>query len=105
MAKQHVSEHKGWRPTAVPIQAEGAIHRTLGDETVVLDIDESHYYVLNETGTLIWNLCDGKHTLGDMLAALCQEFDVSREAAQASVSRLMEDLVQVRLVVLRTDVG
>jgi hypothetical protein len=103
MANQHPPEHKAWSPAAVPCQAEGAIHRTLGDEAVVLDVDESHYYVLNETGTLIWNLCDGKHTLGDISVALCKEFDVSQDAAQASLSRFMDDLVQVHLLVLSTD--
>ena len=103
MPKKAASEHGTWQPAAVPCQAEGAIHRTLGDETVVLDVDESHYYVLNETGTQIWSLCDGKHTLADITAALCHEFDVTPEAAQASVSRFMADLVRVHLVVLNAD--
>jgi len=86
--------------TAIPALAEGAIYRTLDNEAVILNVDDGHYYVLNETATAIWNLCNGRRSLQDIAALLCGEYDVSPESARASVIRLMSDLVQVHLVVL-----
>ncbi len=85
---------------AVPRLAEATIHRKLEDETMILNIDDGHYYVLNETASTIWDLCDGKRTLGDIISALCSHYNVTTEAAQASVARPMNDLVQVHLIVL-----
>jgi hypothetical protein len=84
----------------IPRIGENAIHRPLGGETVILDADGGHYYALNATATAIWDLCDGKRTTGEIIDALCSEFDITRAAAQASLQRLLRDLVEARLVVL-----
>lgn len=47
----------------------------VGGETLVTSGNEIH--VLNETAAFIWRLCDGKHTLPEIEAALRKEYAVS----------------------------
>ncbi len=42
----------------------------VANETVLLSADRRHAYTLNESGTAIWELCDGAHSLRDMLDEL-----------------------------------
>ncbi len=45
-------------------------------------------YVLNPTAVCVWDLCDGKHTIEQMVAAVSTQFD---NTAQADIS---EDVQQ-----------
>jgi hypothetical protein len=84
--------------TLAPQRTESAISRTLEHETVVLNVDEGHYYVLNETASAIWNLCDGRRLPSQIVRAICSEFDVPQDAALAAMARLFEDLNQAHLL-------
>jgi hypothetical protein len=86
--------------SAIPRIEENVIHRPLGEETVILDADGGQYYALNQTASVIWGLCDGTRTAGEIIDALRGEFDISFDAAQASLQRLLRDLVEARLIAL-----
>ena len=82
----------------IPKAAPQAIHTTLGDTAVILNLDDSNYYMLNATGSAVWRLCDGAHGLNTIIASLTEQFDVTPQQAEASLERLMEDLVKARLL-------
>jgi hypothetical protein len=42
----------------------------VANEMVLLSPDRGHAYTLNESGAAIWQLCDGRHSLRDMLEVL-----------------------------------
>ena len=53
----------------------GAItQQTIGDETLLLDAKGGEVHVLNATALIIWQLCDGEHTLEMMASALRDQF-------------------------------
>lgn len=68
------------------------------DEAVVLNLDNGHYYVLNETGRIIWEMLDGKHTLSQIADHLCEQFEVERDEALADIYKLTDDLVKEGLI-------
>ena len=69
-------------------------------EVVLLHLDTKQYYSLNRTAALIWKQMDHSATLATMSQALCEQFDVSAEAAQEAVCELMQDLKSHKLVIL-----
>lgn len=48
---------------------------------------------LNETGTFIWKMCDGKKTVAAIVDVLCRHFDVERSRAEKDTTKLIQLLV------------
>ena len=51
----------------------------MGQETVLYDKQTEAIHVLNPTAILVWDLCDGEHSLENMEKAIRNEFSVSEE--------------------------
>ena len=78
---------------------ERAVESQLGDETVILHLDNSTYYSLDSFGTKIWKLLKEKEIPSDICAKLASEFDVEPAKVEADVSRFLSDLVRQNLVI------
>lgn len=75
----------------VSISAE-VMARSVGDETVLLDLTSGTYFGLDPVGARIWALMSE----GKSLCAVCDviqgEYDVTRDALEADVLRLIGEL-------------
>jgi hypothetical protein len=77
------------------------IIREEGDEgeALLFDPETERVKVLNHTGLLLWNCCDGAHTRADLVARLADEYpDVDREVLVADVDRFLGDLSELGLL-------
>ncbi len=55
--------------------------------------DTNQIRVLNATGLLVWQLCDGSHALPDIVAALKESFDdVPEERVSSDVEAFVQDM-------------
>jgi hypothetical protein len=52
-------------------------------------------YTTNEAGRYIWELIDGERTVRDILDAILEEFEVSREEAEADLVAFLRQAEQV----------
>lgn len=78
----------------------------LDDELVFMDVEKGRFYSLKETGPAVWRLLgdDGAWvTVGALVTALTEEFDVDADACLRDVAVLLEDLSAAGLVELKTD--
>ena len=67
--------------------------RELDGEAVLLNPTAGCSYNLNQVGTFIWKLLDGKHTPQDIAQAICAAYDeVVYEQALQDVEGIVEDL-------------
>ncbi len=62
-----------------PCRKWSVLCKRVGEETVLYDKETEAIHVLNPTALLVWDLCDGKHSLEDMEMALRSEFSVADE--------------------------
>ncbi|MFQ5647005.1 MAG: PqqD family protein [bacterium] len=69
------------------------------DEAVLLNLESGHYFSLNETARFVWERCDGKHNLEDILSELCRQFEVTRKQAAADIEKLTKELLEEGLLV------
>ena len=69
-----------------------------GGEAVLVDLNTTKYYQLNETGALIWRCLEKGGTLDDIVSEMQSVYDVSREHALASVEKLLLSLESNKLV-------
>ena len=76
------------------------LSQEVNGETVLLDLEGECYFGLNEVGTRIWQLLQGKISLGEALDTLSDEYDVSREQLECDVGALLDKLAEAGLVTL-----
>jgi hypothetical protein len=62
-----------------PVRKPGITARNIGDEILLCGAEEEAIHVLNATAGLIWELCDGEHTIADMERAIRTSFSVVNE--------------------------
>jgi len=81
-----------------PRRAAGIASRKIGEETVLVSPKTGKVFVLNQTGSLIWGMCDGERSVDELATHLAAEFGVLREQAGTDVLELIEELAKRNLV-------
>ena len=77
--------------SAPPVRRQDITARDIGGETLLYSVDEKAIHLLNPTAKLIWDLCDGKHTVEDMERAVRASFSVAEgHDAAADIRRTLE---------------
>jgi len=74
---------------AIPTQV---MARTVGDETVILDLASGTYYGLDPVGARMWQLMADGQTLAAICDTMLDEYEVAREALEGDILRLTEEL-------------
>jgi coenzyme PQQ biosynthesis protein PqqD len=77
----------------VELKKDYLIERIDGEITVYHPTLTTAVY-LNETGALIWELCDGKRTILDIIEALSEQYPESRTQIEADVKTLITQLIE-----------
>ena len=69
------------------------VFQDLGDETVLLDLENGEYFAVDGTGKRIWDcLVEGK-TPGQVVAMLAAEFEVGEEVARQDLGKFVAELL------------
>ena len=73
--------------------------RTLDGETVLLHLESGEYFSLNATGSRLWDLLDGAHSLAEAALAIAAAFDDAAPATVAAdVAALAAEMLDRKLV-------
>lgn len=73
--------------------------RTVGDETVILDLASGTYFGLDPVGARIWQLIGEGKTLAEICATMLDEYEVERAQLEVDLLRLTGELLERGLVV------
>lgn len=84
------------------VRSSSVLWRELDGEAILLDPQAGCSYNLNPVGTLIWKLLDGQHGTEDIVAAICEAYEVEPEQARQDVQRILDDLLINKLAGLST---
>jgi len=84
-------------------QRKKIICRKIGTDFVLVPVnqtitDEDCLYSLNEVGSAIWALLDGKKNLGQIFKTIAKETDASEKQVVAEGLEFVQDLVCEKLV-------
>ena len=85
--------------SAVPVPAAGLTVKQIGTETIILTESGEQLHTLDQTGTYVWSEIDGKKSLGQILDGICDEYDVSRERAQADLIEFIGALEEKQIII------
>ena len=73
---------------------------TLGEEVMILNLENGVYYGLDPVGARIWELLQEPRTILEVRDALLQEFEVEPERCERDLLGLLESLLDAHLVEL-----
>ena len=74
--------------------------QAVGEETLVLDLNNHVLHQLNATANWIFSCCDGKTTVATMVSELVARYQLDRGAAEKDILDTLEQLARKRLVSL-----
>jgi hypothetical protein len=83
---------------------DGVLAQEAQGRTVLLRLSDGGYYALDEVGAMIWERCDGRRAVGEILAELCAEFDAPEDVIRADMLEFIGELRREQLLVLAVDV-
>ena len=86
--------------TKYPSRSSEMASRIIENETVVVIPQEGIVEVLNNTGSRIWELMDGKKKTQEIIDILVPELEVSKEVLQTDTIGFLEELADKKMVVL-----
>jgi Coenzyme PQQ synthesis protein D (PqqD) len=72
--------------------------RSVGDETVILDLVSGTYYGLDVVGARIWQLIASGQTIPEICDTIFAEYVVERELLERDVRALIQSLADQKLV-------
>jgi len=78
---------------------DGISARPLGNETMLYDSESDKVHILNETGTLIWDMLDGNNNLQSIYNKFLQQFsDINPEEIKKDIAEIIEKLFKEGLI-------
>jgi hypothetical protein len=75
------------------------LFQELSGEAVLLNLDNEHYFGLNEVGTRFLALLKEHSNIKPVISQLLHEYDVDRQTLQNDLSHLLADLIDKGLVI------
>lgn len=67
-----------------PLRTPNVVAEPSGNDHIV-HRNTHEDFVLNPTAFALWELCDGRTTLSEMVEAVCDLFEIGRDQARADV--------------------
>lgn len=78
--------------------SDNAIRQNVGDESVILNLDNGQYYGLDEIGSRMLDLIDEHGQFETVVNVLLGEYDVEVEKITADLQELLGDLKEQGIV-------
>jgi hypothetical protein len=96
-------EHEMGRYVSRAVEGRSIVTRRIAGETILVPVaseigDLDAVYTLNDVGTFIWDLIDGRHSAQAIAEAVSAEYDVTLEEAARDVDELLSALESKGLV-------
>lgn len=81
----------------VPIRKTD-LWRNEDGEVYILDGTGEEIHQLNETGTLIWELCNGSETVAEIVDSILERYEVDTETATKTTVEFLETMIEKGLI-------
>ncbi len=90
--------------TKVLRKNQDMVSRVIDDETILLPIYKTSkemdcIYTLNKVASRIWELIDGKRTLGEIKKQVLKKFDTNPKEVDKEMQKFLKDLKKIKAIV------
>lgn len=73
----------------------------LNGEKVMMNLDKGKYFMLNETGSVIWDAINEPKSISEIIESIINEYDIDKETCQSKVLEYLEKLNHEELVFIK----
>jgi len=87
-------------PETRPQQLDRFLGKDLGDEFVFYDAAGEQVHILNSTARKIYMLCDGSHTMQEIIQTLIADCEIDEATARGDADETIQNLAALGLVLL-----
>lgn len=84
--------------TTIKRKDKNILITTLGNEMVMMDIDNGSYITLNNIGRVIWEKIENPVSVSDLIAYLLSKYNVSEAQCKAETHKFLERLNAAGLI-------
>jgi|GEM_PF-554568 len=75
-----------------PCRKGSIVARDLDGEAILYNPETRQVHILNKAALLVWQLCDGQHSIGDMVAAIADLYSLSVEEREREAISIEQDI-------------
>jgi hypothetical protein len=86
------------KPESCPKRMDQVIAQKASNDFLLFNMDNGNYYSLNDIGSRIWELCDGTHSVSQLVVAIAAEYDAPAEVLEKDIVELLEGLESGKLI-------
>lgn len=86
--------------TKIPTPHPQVAARTVDGSAVIVLADSGEVTVLNEVGTIVWELIDGRRSVQDLAAAVAAQYQISLDQAEQDVTAFLTTLIEASALTL-----
>lgn len=76
-----------------PRQKSGYQLEMMDGELLLYHLNETRILYLNQTASLIWQLCDGSQSVNDIITLLCDAYPESADAISSEVPKTLQQFL------------
>ncbi|MDZ4992164.1 lasso peptide biosynthesis PqqD family chaperone [Clostridium perfringens] len=73
----------------------------LNGEKVMMNLDKGKYFMLNETGSVIWDAINEPKSISEIIESIINEYDIDKETCESKVLEYLEKLNHEELVFIK----
>ena len=89
--------------TARFLRNPDVVARDIQGELVIVPIrrgvgDLNSLYTLNSVGRALWDFLSERHSLPELIARICDEYDVTAAQAQSDIENFLDSLLEENLI-------
>ena len=82
------------------------VTRTIDEETILMPVYKSSedincIYTLNKSASRIWEIINGKTTIGGIKKKILVEFDATEQEVDDAMAKVLKDLVEIKAVSIK----
>ena len=85
-------------PDTVISRSESLLSNNLGDDVVMMDIEQGAYYGLEEVAARIWELTEKPVSFASICETLTAEYDVPKQKCEQEVTAFIDDLTNHKII-------
>ena len=78
--------------SSIVMQTPNQVAATIDEVTAIMSAYDSHYFLIDATGSAIWNRLTEPVRVSDLCAALVAEYEVAPDVCEKDVLAFLSDL-------------
>jgi Coenzyme PQQ synthesis protein D (PqqD) len=84
-----------------PMRRRTVLKQSGTSQIVLFNGETGAYFSLDEVGTMVWGLCDGAHSVSDIVTRLFEEYDATVEVLQTDLMELLQEMTDKKLLLVK----